>query len=160
MENRVIEFSVWDKPTKSWLKTYFADPINGYKALPYQSISQFTGLLDREGKEIWEGDIIEINHYKINIPWWKDLRHKVEIDQQAQKDRDSYNTVALPIIFHNGQFAAKNDYLCFDSQNLRYWGHTKYDRTHWCDTEEKSWGYAIVGNIYENPELISNGRDQ
>ena len=159
MENRVIKFRVWDKPTKSWLKTYFADPINGYKALPYQSISQFTGLLDREGKEIWEGDIIEINHYKINIPWWKDLKDKLEIDQKAEKERNEYRTMLLPIVFEDGQFTAKNDWVSFDAEELRFKGRMKTGRTHWCDTEEKSWGYVVVGNIYENPELVSNGRD-
>jgi uncharacterized phage protein (TIGR01671 family) len=155
MKNRAIKFRVWDNEEKVWSSNFIVDCLN-FPSNRIVSISQFTGLFDQHGNEIWEGDIVEINYYKINIPWWKNLSHKIEIDQQAQKERNEYNTARLPIVFHDGQFVAKNDYILFDSQNLKYSGHTEHGKTHWCDTEEKSWGYVVVGNIYENPELLTN----
>ena len=154
MENREIKFRVWDKVLDTFHTPTFAKSIQNPPSHFYPS--QCTGLFDQHGNEIWEGDIIEINYYKINIPWWKNLNHKLEVDQQAQKERKEYNTVRLPVVFCDGQFVAKNDFLLFDSQNLKYSGHTKYGKTHWCDTEEKSWGYVVVGNIYQNPELLTN----
>ena len=159
MENRVIKFRVWDCLNKEWCNF----PVSWPVTMPFKSkdlkFSQFTGLFDSKGNEIWEGDIIEINYYKINIPWWKDLKDKFEIDEKAEKERNEYRTMLLPIVFDDGQFVAKNDWVSFDAQELRFKGRMKTGRTHWCDTEEKSWGYVVVGNIYENPELISDGRD-
>lgn len=155
METREIKFRVWYNEEKVWSSSFIVDCLK-FPSNRIVSISQCTGLFDQHGNEIWEGDIIEINYYKINILWWKNLNHKLEVDQQAQKERSEYNTVRLAVMFCDGQFVAKNDYLLFDSQNLKYSGHTKYGKTHWFDTEEKSWGYVVVGNIYENPELLNN----
>lgn len=156
MENRVIKFRVWGNEEKVWSSSFVLDCLK-FPSNRIVSISQFTGLFDAQGNEIWEGDILEINYYKINIRWWRDFKDKIEIDEKAEKERSEYRTMLLPIVFEDGQFLAKNDWACFDAEELRFKGRMKTGRTHWCDTEEKSWGYVVVGNIYENPELLSSG---
>mgnify|MGYP003491709985 FL=1 len=158
MENRVIKFRVWDKMLKKFHTPTFAKSITNPPShfLP----SQFTGMVDAEGKEIYEGDILEINHYHINIRWWKDLKDKVDIEAKAQIQRDHYNTWRVPVVFKDGQFGIDGGfYHTIDSYIICLKGHFRTGKTYFSNTEEKSWGYVVVGNIYENPELVSNGRD-
>ena len=60
---RPIKFRAWDGKYKVMTACVtLSDLSNGFKGL-YSSndiVMQFTGLLDRYGKEIWEGDVIRV----------------------------------------------------------------------------------------------------
>lgn len=113
------EFRAWDKERRAMrfveqLTFYHNDrPITVLCESGYFGDSddfilmQFTGLLDKESKEIWEGDILEFDGYE----WGGD------------------NNRAIVKWEHGG----------FESIGL------KYEWKHWCE---------VIGNIYENPELL------
>lgn len=76
-------------------------------------LMQFTGLFDKNGKEIYEGDI-------------------VECEQFGQKQKGK-------VIFRKGMWS---------------WEFKK-GKDSWLYECVKQWKGEIIGNIYENPELLN-----
>lgn len=85
-----------------------------------ETVGEFTGLKDKNGKEIYEGDILNIK----------------------QSNGDIEKGI---VTFRNSQFCIKsgNDFFCFVWAGIEnVWDKNKD-------------GYEIIGNIYENPELLT-----
>jgi uncharacterized phage protein (TIGR01671 family) len=92
-EKRIIKFRAWDKQRKEMfqvqsLNTYSdRDNSKPFQVRRYQSdlpedfeLMQFTGLLDKNGKEIYEGDVLTM---KIPISINGTHTHNVEIFSQG-----------------------------------------------------------------------------
>ena len=81
-------------------------------------LMQFTGLKDKNGKEIYEGDIVLSKYFDNRI--------------------DKYVKRKAKVMFERGCFLVKNGYWTPLLTNII--GDT--------------WALEIIGNIYENPELL------
>jgi len=135
---REIKFRAWDKKTQSIrfvVKAIFAfgdasplavivydfgkPPKIDYKELLCKQeceLMQYTGLKDKNGKEIWEGDIVKVEEGNFEVCflegcWY--LRRK----------------------FDGG--------LSFGRLNET-----------WTEAAKKKLSFEVIGNIYENPELL------
>lgn len=91
-----------------------------------ETIGQFTGLLDKNGKEIFEGDILEF---------------KNEYGRQ-EKYKVFYKTGGLCINIHTDDFIIETDKIFFYAPCA--------------DMQTKSWiiQCEVIGNVFENPELL------
>lgn len=142
--NRETKFRVWDKANKKMY--YLAESQMSQISLSINNefwglfdgvnricgnadnsgvLMQFTGLLDKNGKEIYEGDIVKVkdNNYAYceidnpNVPRWIYKNHKV--------------------IFRHGWFQAEDNDFGWEGENL-------IDLTKG----------EIIGNIHQDPKLL------
>lgn len=101
-----------------------------YDKTPYvdeTTVGQYTGLKDKNGKEIYEGDIISVNG-----KYPKLIRY---IDEWA-----SYCLANL------------TDLDC--DLKTRYWHQVS--PCWWTDYKRE---IKVIGNVYDNPELLKGGND-
>ena len=64
--SREIKFRIWDKINKKWLNCFNANLLN-IGDLSNVELMQYTGIKDKNGVEIYEGDIVLIRIDKTNI---------------------------------------------------------------------------------------------
>ena len=112
-----IKFRAWDKEKKQMLfvtfeflmaeKSYFRDALRYKKYI----LMQYTGLKDKNGKEIYEGDICKFHSFMEN------------------------KTKIADVIYIDGCFELSNSELVKE-------------------VLEEYVGLEIIGNIYENKELL------
>ena len=85
-------------------------------------LMQYTGLLDKNGKEIYEGDIVKV--------------------QEFDDDYDATNHVV--------EYCGDRNYLAFD---IKGWDG---DANGLSEAQGYPFECVVIGNIYENPELLTN----
>ncbi|SRR5258708_1037919 len=133
---REIKFRAWH-PQKGWSQLVIVygdgsfdttyDNVSGYSREDGVILIQYTGLKDKNGKEIYEGDIVEVKDYGfaykyIGVVNW---------------DKDSFSY----------KVGIYKDYSTM-SAGLRDIPRTLENHS-----------FEIIGNIYENPELLEGGEN-
>ncbi len=141
---REIKFRAWDNelkemdynpmiPTAPYAEDESLNESINFLNSGRSILMQYTGLKDKNGKEIYEGDILKWNVNK--------LIHRNSIDFNTTLDSppDNYSTYVSKIIFENGAFKACTD------KNSKTLLHGDIPRNEIGE---------VIGNIYKNPELL------
>lgn len=125
--NREIKFRAWNGK-QIWFPGHFSTDQHSHQlGFSGTTLMQYTGLLDRNGVEIYEGDILK------NV-----LQYPLEHQQTHPEDK--YGALRGPVAWHEGWLYINADFENSSSNNLLY--------------KEVAKNYEITGNIYENPELL------
>ena len=147
---RVLKFRIWDKENKQihycdamgimdngiWFENSNFDTDN-HNDDEAADVMQFTGLHDRNGKEIYEGDILELVGGTCNfLPCgiYNDQRYGIGDKMIVQKLKSGFTLCGM------------NMYDCDipnrvgKVDNYTFWNHQS--------------SLKIIGNIYKNPELM------
>lgn len=129
---REIKFRVLDKDLNKFISPYAANVrleletgsiyYNGTDLSEYYELLQYTGLKDRHGVEIYEGDILTHDGYENGV-----CKHTTSRD--VESERDSFIS-------------------CFGIECCR-----GYFRS-FCNVYDPTRFMSVIGNIYENPELL------
>ena len=82
---RIIKFRArWSDTKKSipdFMEQYTVDTLNNTLNSEYFIIEQFTGLYDKNGKEIYEGDILATENHDPEYDLWKQSDHGYTVVQ-------------------------------------------------------------------------------
>lgn len=102
--------------------------LQGFEIIP-ETVGQYTGLKDKNGKKIFEGDIVRLTDEHNEIEWTA----VVVFGNPNGEYNWGWQLKAI------GEFDGNKDILL------------------WVDMEESGAYFEIIGNIHDNPELLKGG---
>lgn len=146
---REIKFRAWDTQEKKWYEpiysgterqiyellwgfngTILTREFNGIGCdMPRYELMHYTGLKDKNGKEIYEGDIVLVDDGGEDFP------------QELNEETEEWEPTGKYEVYWD------DDCLCFYLRNKE--GEHEGEVNPWPDSE-----FEVIGNIYQNPELI------
>ena len=133
--NREIKFRVWDEKYNQWdtspLTIYHGESV----VKQGRVIQQFTGLKDKHGKEIYEGDIVSFK-YIVGDFAWEDM----DADERNVNKEMMGKTYICKVVWCEMNCGFMMVDGSVESSHIRF--PMLYAKTG-----------KVIGNIFENPKL-------
>ena len=114
------------------------DGILAYFASDDYELMQYTGLKDKDGREIYEGDIVSVTA-DIEVGGWNILRDIVE------EERTIRQSITCEVYYDEALALYALDTIR-KAEHMDSWGFFGDD-----GAQE----FEVIGNIYEKPELLT-----
>ena len=83
---------------------HFIETINHEYEVKPETVGQFTGLLDADGEEVWEGDIIKMPETDFNAEIIGIVEYDSDRAAFVLRSPHSHNAWSLDYVFGNRQF--------------------------------------------------------
>ena len=163
---RTIKFRAQDIASNKWLfgdirhhkndVCIFEQGGNRGEQVKPETVGQFTGLTDKNGKEIYEGDILkwyEIGHSDHDVleppeDYIKEYLDVVEfLGGTFCVGREEAPSL-IPVEFLTKEWQANEDDMFMWVQNTDEYPNITIDDMYICE---------VVGNVHDNPDLIEKG---
>lgn len=115
----IIKENAWYEPSEG---------IGGFKLVEPQSVGQFTGLCDENDKQIYEGDLLDLD---------------------GMEDEFEY----IKVEYDDGRFVA--NWYGDVGYNTESGFEENGGPIELCDTEDlREYSRKVIGNIHDNPEML------
>lgn len=143
---REIRIQVWDKEKKTMSVGMSLEMLAGFLTAIYPNLGneiyrQFTGFHDKNGKEIYEGDIVR----KLGDDW----ASKSSDDPRSLDEYLLAISEVWEIVYHTDSFTLRRQtggYNPWSTDNEGFtYSEVRGGKHGWIE---------VIGNIYENPDLL------
>ena len=145
--SREIKFRVWDITNQMWLKRFNANLLN-IGDLSNVEMNQYTGLKDKNGKEIYEGDVLlSSNENGIFL----------QLIGFGNDDRE-YSGILNGFKIIDGRILEDDDYEIDECKEFTQELIKAHNIPILQPENTIIDGWWVIGNIYENKNLLEENR--
>ncbi len=144
----IPRYRAWDKETKTMngMAEIYRNRNQEIELRPRDEniiLMQSTGLVDKHGKEIFEGDILKFNDE------WNEYCHEGYVDGSVE-GVNYVEVVKGEACFEFGKtrYPESSLFIYMEDEHLSFAELVK----------NKDFGFEIIGNVYETPELLEDSK--